>query len=48
MVDHMTWAEFKQRAEAQGIKDDDEVWYIDINGWELFTATLHINGWTLD
>jgi hypothetical protein len=30
----MTWKEFKEEAERLGIKDDDEIWYIDIHGGE--------------
>ena len=43
----MTWAEMKQKIEAAGVKDEDEVWYIDINGWEEFTAEQKINGWAI-
>lgn len=25
----MTWAEFKAEVEQLGVKDEDEVWYID-------------------
>lgn len=28
----MTWKEFKEEAERMGMKDDDEVWFIDIHG----------------
>ena len=27
----MKWIEFKKRVEALGIKDDDEIWYIDMS-----------------
>ena len=26
----MTWAEFKTWVEAQGVKDEDQIWYIDV------------------
>ena len=25
----MTWKEFKDKVEAEGVKDDMEIWYID-------------------
>jgi len=27
----MTWLEFKNKAEILGVKDEDEIWYIDIS-----------------
>jgi hypothetical protein len=27
----MTWQEFKEAIEAAGVKDDDEIWYIDVS-----------------
>lgn len=27
----MTWKEFKEAVEAQGVKDEDEIWYIDVS-----------------
>ena len=27
----MTWGDFKAYLEKNGIKDDDEIWYIDIS-----------------
>lgn len=27
----MTWKEFKERAEKLGVKDEDEIFYIDIH-----------------
>lgn len=27
----MTWAEFKAKVESQDVKDDDEIWYIDVS-----------------
>jgi len=27
----MNWKEFKERVESQGVKDEDEIWYIDIS-----------------
>ncbi|HLJ73184.1 MAG TPA: hypothetical protein VKU62_01265 [Thermoanaerobaculia bacterium] len=26
----MTWKEFKAKIEALGVKDDDEIWYVDL------------------
>lgn len=30
----MTWKEFKEAAESQGVKDDDRINYIDMPGWK--------------
>lgn len=27
----MTWEEFKKHLEEKGVKDDDEIWYIDVS-----------------
>ncbi len=27
----MTWGEFKKIVEAAGIKDSDDIWYIDVS-----------------
>ena len=27
----MTWAELKEAIEKAGVKDDDEIWYIDVS-----------------
>lgn len=29
----MTWKEFKDRVEAQGVEDNHEIWMIDLTGW---------------
>lgn len=26
----MTWLEFKQKMESSGVKDGDDIWYIDV------------------
>jgi hypothetical protein len=28
----MTWAEFKKAVETLGVRDDEEMWFIDWNG----------------
>ncbi|MHA1952501.1 MAG: hypothetical protein ACW96U_00955 [Candidatus Heimdallarchaeaceae archaeon] len=30
-MDSYTWADFKKEIESHGIKDKDEIWFIDIN-----------------
>jgi len=34
----MTWKQFKDAVEAQGLKDDDELWYIDWHGDDPVTV----------
>jgi len=29
----MTWKEFKEQVETQGVKDDTEISYIDVSGF---------------
>jgi len=29
----MTWKEFKEQVEAQGVKDEDEIFYIDTGNY---------------
>ena len=31
MTENMTWGKFKKAVKDAGIKDDDEIWYIDIS-----------------
>lgn len=44
----MTWKEFKERVEAEGVKDEDELWYIDVVGGE---GIMHVEdsriGWKI-
>lgn len=35
----MTWAEFKVRVENLGVKDQDEIWYIDIEAGAFGSLT---------
>lgn len=28
----MTWGEFKKQIETAGVKDDENIWYIDVHG----------------
>lgn len=51
----MTWGDFKRKAEAQGIKDDDKLQYIDWGGHAgdpdnpgeaAVTVVKEGNGWT--
>lgn len=37
----MTWAEFKQAVERQGVKDDTEVDYIDTGSGEVAVSFDH-------
>ena len=30
----MTWKEFKERLEELGVKNDDRISWIDVNGWD--------------
>lgn len=43
----MTWAELKKKIEELGIKDDDEIWYIDVNAHDEIEVERHINGWKI-
>ncbi len=31
MTESMTWGEFKQAVDKAGVKDDEEIWFIDIS-----------------
>lgn len=33
----MTWAKFKAKVEALGVKDGDELWYIDLHPIEFLS-----------
>ena len=37
----MTWAEFKKCVDDAGVKDDDEIWFIDIT-YPTDKGSLHI------
>ena len=42
----MTWKEFKEQVERLGLKDEDELWYIDIQGnEELDVKKDERHGW---
>lgn len=32
----MTWGEFKRRLDALGVRDEEEIWYIDIHPFRFF------------
>lgn len=34
----MTWKELKEKVESLGVKDDDEIWFIDIGDF----GDLHV------
>lgn len=46
----MTWQEFVDRVKAAGVKDEDEIWYIDIyfGGFELNIGRDNELGWHID
>lgn len=39
----MTWAEFKTQVENQGVKDDWEIVWIDVDGYSEMVAKIHPN-----
>jgi len=46
----MNWKQFKDWMEAQGVKDDDELWYIDVPNdefSEISDAHKHDEGWAI-
>lgn len=43
----MTWKELKEKVEAEGVKDDDLVWYIDVSSYDTVQVESHINGWKI-
>lgn len=40
----MTWKEFKEAVEAQGVKDDTEISYIDVQGEAVHVLTGEQDG----
>jgi len=42
----MTWKDFKDKCEMQGIKDDDNIWYIDISD-KFFECQLRDGDWVI-
>ena len=45
----MNWKEFMELAEKAGIKDDDEIWFIDFRGdeTELWVFKDHRGAWSI-
>lgn len=45
----MTWKEFKERVEAEGVKDEDEIWYIDVCGDDIMPSLWALTdiGWKI-
>ena len=43
----MKWKDFKKRVEDAGIKDDDELWYIDISFDDPFEIEEDELGWKI-
>jgi len=46
----MNWKQFKDWMDAQGVKDDDQLWFIDVNLYgtgELHKAQKDEDGWAI-
>jgi hypothetical protein len=45
----MKWGEFKNKVEQAGVKDEDEIWYIDMAFDDRFTVSKKDNnlGWAV-
>ena len=44
----MTWKEFKAKVESLGVKDDDNIWYIDIGFDDDFQVKVDpVSGWAI-
>ena len=37
----MTWGQFKRAVEKQGVKDEDDIWYIDVSFSPPFQIEEH-------
>lgn len=50
----MTWKEFKEKVEAEGVQDDDELWYIDVSDTDfdvkskdVMVKSKDVMGWAI-
>jgi len=41
----LKWSEFKKLIESKGVKDDDQIWYIDISFNEPISIEKDSAGW---
>lgn len=39
-----TWKQIKEEIEAEGVKDEDQIAYIDIDGYMIIICTKEDNG----
>jgi len=42
MTDRMTWKDFKDEVEKQGVKDEDWLWMVDLTGIGFFSNKIDV------